>query len=74
MASVAHKAKEKKLKRLKNIQQYRDKSNFSISKHQNRCQKCGRSRAYIRRFKLCRICFRELAMKGELPGVKKASW
>jgi len=40
----------------------------------NRCWKCGRARGYLRRFGLCRICFRELASKGEIPGVKKASW
>lgn len=40
----------------------------------NRCTLCGRSRAYMRRFGLCRLCFRELASKGELPGVVKASW
>ncbi|HCG76342.1 MAG: type Z 30S ribosomal protein S14 [bacterium (Candidatus Ratteibacteria) CG_4_10_14_3_um_filter_41_18] len=40
----------------------------------NRCQKCGRSRGYYRKFGLCRICFRELASKGEIPGVRKASW
>jgi len=40
----------------------------------NRCQRCGRSRGYIRRFKLCRICFRELALEGKIPGVVKASW
>ncbi|MFW6034973.1 MAG: type Z 30S ribosomal protein S14 [Halothermotrichaceae bacterium] len=40
----------------------------------NRCKRCGRVRGYIRKFDLCRICFRELAHKGELPGVKKASW
>jgi small subunit ribosomal protein S14 len=40
----------------------------------NRCQQCGRSRAYMRKFGLCRICFRNLAHKGELPGVIKASW
>ena len=40
----------------------------------NRCQNCGRRRAYIRRFKLCRICFRELASQGKIPGVVKASW
>ncbi|MFO7652637.1 MAG: type Z 30S ribosomal protein S14 [Candidatus Krumholzibacteriia bacterium] len=39
-----------------------------------RCRRCGRARAYIRRFGLCRICFRELALQGYLPGVKKASW
>jgi small subunit ribosomal protein S14 len=40
----------------------------------NRCNICGRSRAYMRRFGVCRMCFRELASKGELPGVLKASW
>ena len=40
----------------------------------NRCSRCGRARGYIRKFDLCRICFRELAHKGEIPGVKKASW
>lgn len=40
----------------------------------NRCQRCGRPRGYIRRFKLCRICFRELALEGKIPGVVKASW
>ena len=39
-----------------------------------RCNRCGRSRAVLRRFGLCRICFRELALKGEIPGVRKASW
>jgi small subunit ribosomal protein S14 len=40
----------------------------------NRCKRCGRPRAYIRHFGLCRICFRQLALKGQLPGVKKSSW
>jgi small subunit ribosomal protein S14 len=40
----------------------------------NRCQLCGRSRAYIRKFGVCRICFRELASVGRLPGVTKSSW
>ena len=40
----------------------------------HRCQRCGRSRAYLRKFGLCRLCFRELALKGEIPGVRKASW
>lgn len=40
----------------------------------NRCSICGRARSYMRRFGLCRMCFRELAAKGELPGVLKASW
>ncbi len=49
------------------------KPKFSSRKY-NRCQRCGRPRAYYRRFGLCRICFRELALKGEIPGVTKASW
>ena len=40
----------------------------------NRCMRCGRARAYLRKFGLCRLCFRELAHLGLLPGVKKASW
>jgi small subunit ribosomal protein S14 len=40
----------------------------------NRCQRCGRPRGYMRRFKLCRICFRELALEGKIPGVRKSSW
>ena len=40
----------------------------------NRCKICGRPHAYLRKFGICRICFRELAYKGEIPGVKKASW
>ncbi|MBI2463297.1 MAG: type Z 30S ribosomal protein S14 [Candidatus Spechtbacteria bacterium] len=39
-----------------------------------RCFRCGRKNSYMRDFRLCRICFRELANRGELPGVKKASW
>jgi len=40
----------------------------------NRCSLCGRARGYIRRFGLCRICFREKVLQGEIPGVKKISW
>ncbi len=40
----------------------------------NRCRLCGRPRGFIRRFALCRICFREMALQGKLPGVAKASW
>ena len=46
---------------------------FKVRKY-NRCKRCGRPRAYMRKFGLCRICFRELALKGEIPGVTKASW
>lgn len=40
----------------------------------HRCRRCGRPRGYMRRFGLCRICFRELAHRGQIPGVVKASW
>nr|UCC87621.1 MAG: type Z 30S ribosomal protein S14 [Anaerolineales bacterium] len=40
----------------------------------NRCRRCGRPRGYMRRFGLCRICFRELANQGFIPGVVKSSW
>lgn len=40
----------------------------------NRCPLCGRSRGYLRKFDMCRICFRSLALQGEIPGVVKASW
>ncbi|PIT92289.1 MAG: type Z 30S ribosomal protein S14 [Candidatus Harrisonbacteria bacterium CG10_big_fil_rev_8_21_14_0_10_42_17] len=44
------------------------------SRSVNRCFRCGRKRGYMRDFGLCRICFRELASRGEIPGVKKSSW
>ena len=40
----------------------------------NRCNRCGRPRAYYRQFGLCRVCLRELTSRGEVPGVRKASW
>jgi small subunit ribosomal protein S14 len=40
----------------------------------HRCQLCGRPRGYLRKFRMCRLCFRELALKGEVPGIVKASW
>jgi small subunit ribosomal protein S14 len=46
---------------------------FEVRAH-NRCRICGRSRAYMRKFGVCRICFRELASEGKLPGVTKSSW
>ena len=46
---------------------------FRVQQH-NRCQLCGRPRAYLRKFAVCRICFRKLALTGEIPGVTKSSW
>ena len=44
------------------------------TRYTNRCNLCGRPRGYMRKYGLCRLCFRERALKGEIPGVKKASW
>ena len=49
------------------------KSKFPVQQH-NRCLLCGRPRAYLRKFGMCRICFRARALRGEIPGVVKASW
>ncbi|MBD3166719.1 type Z 30S ribosomal protein S14 [bacterium] len=49
------------------------KPTFAVREY-NRCFRCGRPRAYMRKYGICRICFRELALKGEIPGVTKASW
>ena len=43
-------------------------------RNRNRCPLCGRARAYMRKFQLCRLCFRSLALRGEIPGVVKSSW
>jgi len=51
----------------------RRKPKFSARAY-NRCPICGRSRAFIRKFGICRICFRNKALAGELPGVRKSSW
>lgn len=55
------------------IEKFKKKQKYSV-RAKNRCNICGRARGYMRRFGLCRMCFRELALKGELPGVIKASW
>jgi small subunit ribosomal protein S14 len=44
------------------------------SRAYNRCRRCGRPRAYLRKFGLCRICVREIAHEGEIPGLTKSSW
>ena len=61
MATTAMIAKEEK------------KLKYAI-RHRNRCQRCGRPRAYLRKFALCRLCFRKLALEGDVAGVVKSSW
>jgi small subunit ribosomal protein S14 len=55
------------------IEKQKAKPKFTV-RLTNRCKRCGRPRAYLRKFGLCRICFREMALNGEIPGVRKASW
>lgn len=59
--------------RLALIVKAKRKSKFHVRDY-NRCQRCGRPRAYYRKFGLCRLCFRQLALHGQIPGVRKASW
>ncbi|MGM0555973.1 MAG: type Z 30S ribosomal protein S14 [Myxococcota bacterium] len=55
------------------VEKHKKKKKFEVREY-NRCPLCGRSRGYLRKFDMCRICFRTLALKGEIPGVVKASW
>ncbi|NLH27659.1 MAG: type Z 30S ribosomal protein S14 [Syntrophomonadaceae bacterium] len=55
------------------IAKQRRKPKFKVRAY-NRCPLCGRPRGYLRKFGMCRICFRELAYKGQIPGVVKSSW
>jgi small subunit ribosomal protein S14 len=55
------------------VEKSKRESKYKVRSY-NRCSRCGRARGYLRKFGLCRICFRELALQGVIPGVKKASW
>ncbi|MCK8817281.1 type Z 30S ribosomal protein S14 [Natroniella sulfidigena] len=55
------------------IERANKEAKFS-TREENRCKKCGRPHGVLRKFELCRICFRKLAHQGKLPGVRKASW
>ncbi len=55
------------------INKQKEKPKFKVRAY-NRCNLCGRPRAFLRRFGMCRICFRSLAGEGKIPGVVKASW
>jgi small subunit ribosomal protein S14 len=59
--------------RISQFAKTRRKLKFS-NRQRNRCRICGRPRGYIRKFEMCRICFRGHALRGEIPGVVKASW
>ncbi len=55
------------------IEKQKKRKKFGVREY-TRCRRCGRARAYLRKFGLCRICFRQKALNGEIPGVRKASW
>ncbi len=55
------------------IEKSQKKPKFKTREY-NRCRRCGRPRGYLRRFGICRICFREMALEGVIPGVVKSSW
>ncbi|MBX9602814.1 MAG: type Z 30S ribosomal protein S14 [Bryobacteraceae bacterium] len=69
MATTAKIAKDERL-----LQARKANKPKLACRHRNRCFRCGRPRGYMRKFGLCRICFRQLALSGEIPGVTKASW
>ncbi len=58
----------------KKCMMYREQRRKHKTRVRNRCYLCGRPRGYMRRFGLCRICFRKLALEGKIPGVVKSSW
>lgn len=70
MATTAQEVKQKRLKKKEAI----NKKGFYKSKVYNRCRYCGRARGYMRQFGMCRICFRNAAHDGKIPGVVKSSW
>ncbi len=59
--------------KVSSIVKFKHEQKYKV-RNKNRCNLCGRARAYMRKFGLCRLCFRELALKGELPGVTKSTW
>ena len=69
MAKLAKFARDIKLAVAK-----KNKTPMLAGRHRNRCWRCGRPRGFLRKFGVCRLCFRQLALNGEIPGVVKASW
>jgi len=55
------------------VEKAKKSQKFKVREY-SRCNRCGRARAYMRKFGICRICFRLLSLQGEVPGVTKASW
>ena len=66
-------SEKEKMAKTSSIAKANKKPKFPVRQH-NRCHICGRPRAFLRKFGICRLCFRGLALKGEIPGVMKSSW
>lgn len=74
MAKKSHKVRQQRLKDKYMKSLAAGKKPHRPTKVYNRCKLCGRNHGFMRRFDLCRICFRELASRGLIPGVRKSSW
>ena len=74
MATTAKIAKDVKRKALTEKARAAKKKPKFACRLRNRCWRCGRPRGFLRKFALCRLCFRQLALNGEIPGVTKSSW
>jgi small subunit ribosomal protein S14 len=74
MATTAKEAKDRRLAEAIARSKGSGKKQDFACRLRNRCFRCGRPRGYLRKFNLCRICFRKLALAGEIPGVVKSSW
>jgi small subunit ribosomal protein S14 len=75
MATTAKRVKDANIqKKFEQARAKGEKRPKCSTRRHNRCQVCGRPRAFLRKFGLCRLCFRGLALRGEIPGVSKSSW
>jgi small subunit ribosomal protein S14 len=74
MAKTSKMARDIKLEAARMLARSKKETPKFQCRHRNRCWRCGRPRAFLRKFGICRLCFRQLALNGEIPGVVKASW
>ena len=74
MARTSHIAKAHKNKKTPKFAHVNRHGHVQSVRQRNRCGLCGRPRGYLRKFGICRLCFRGLALRGEIPGVAKSSW
>ncbi len=74
MATTAKIAKDQKIADANKLAHEQKRKPKFPCRHRNRCWRCGRPRGFLRKYGICRLCFRQLALNGEIPGVVKASW